>query len=183
MAALTVLETPRLLLRHPHEDDLDGWAGLMADPDSARFIGGVQSRLGAWRGLAATAGSWTLHGFGMFSVIERATGRWIGRVGPWRPEGWPGNEIGWGLVRAAWGQGFAAEAAAATMDWAFDYLGWAEVIHVIHPDNAPSQALAARLGSRRLGEGRLPPPLDIELFEIWGQDAPTWRSSRRARGA
>ena len=44
------------------------------------------------------AGSWALNGFGMFSVIEKASGLWLGRIGPWRPDGWPGNEVGWGLV-------------------------------------------------------------------------------------
>ena len=34
----------------------------------------------------------------MFSVIEKDSGRWIGRIGPWQPEGWPGTEVGWSLV-------------------------------------------------------------------------------------
>lgn len=169
MTAGLTLTTDRLILRPPVAEDLDGWAALMGDEEAARFIGGVQPRSGAWRGLCTMAGSWALHGFGMFSVVERATGRWIGRIGPWRPEGWPGDEIGWGLVRAAWGRGLAAEAAVATMDWARDALGWRDVIHVIHPDNAPSKALATRVGSRALRTGRLPAPFDAEELEIWGQ--------------
>jgi RimJ/RimL family protein N-acetyltransferase len=173
-----VLETPRLILRPPQAGDLEGWIALMSDPEAARFIGGVQPPTIAWRGLVAMAGSWALHGFGMFSVVERATGRWIGRVGPWRPHGWPGDEIGWGLVRDAWGQGYAVEAASATMDWAVDRLGWAEVIHVIDPANAPSRALARRLGAGVLRMSGLPAPYEGE-YEIWGQDAASWRARRR----
>jgi RimJ/RimL family protein N-acetyltransferase len=173
-----VLETPRLILRPPRTEDLEGWIALMSDPESARFIGGVQPPLHAWRGLIAMAGAWTLHGFGMFSVVERATGAWIGRIGPWRPPGWPGDEIGWGLLRSAWGKGYAAEAAAASMDWAFDTLGWTEVIHVIDSANSPSKALAARLGSKLRGMTRLPAPHDGE-YEVWGQDAASWRARRR----
>ena len=163
------LTTDRLALRPPAAADLEGWIALMGDERSARFIGGVQSRTMAWRGLSAVAGSWALFGHGMFSVVERATGRWIGRVGPWHPDGWPGDEIGWGLLRDAWGRGYATEAAAASLAWAREALGWREVIHVIHPDNAASRAVAVRLGSRHLRMDRLPPPLDAEAMEIWGQ--------------
>ena len=112
-----VLHTARLILRPTRAEDLEGWVALMSDPEAARFIGGVQTRLGACRGLMAMGGCWALQGFGMFSVIERASGRWIGRIGPFHPEGWPGAEIGWGLLREAWGQGHAREAATAAMGW------------------------------------------------------------------
>jgi RimJ/RimL family protein N-acetyltransferase len=174
------LETPRLILRPPAQRDLDAWAAFMGDEEAALFVGGLQSRSGAWRFMAATAGSWVLKGFGMFSVIEKASGRWIGRVGPLQPEGWPGPEVGWGLAREAWGRGLATEAAARTMDWAFDSLGWREIIHCIHPDNHPSIRVAERLGSRRLGSDRLPAPFDSEEVDIWGQSAEDWR---RRRGA
>ncbi len=177
MTDFPVLETGRLILRAPVAADLDGWAELMGDPDSARHIGGVQTRAGAWRGLATMSGAWMLEGVSMFSVVEKASGRWVGRIGPWRPEGWPGTEVGWGLVRSAWGKGYGAEAATAAIDWAFDTLRWTEVIHTIAAENAASKALARRIGSRYLRQGRLPAPLDVEL-EIWGQSREEWRARR-----
>jgi RimJ/RimL family protein N-acetyltransferase len=170
------LETERLILRPPTAEDLDSWADFMADEETARHIGGVQGREVAWRTMATHAGAWALDGFGMFSVIEKASGRWIGRLGPWQPEGWPGTEVGWGLARSSWGKGFATEGASAAIDWAFDALGWSDVIHSIAPDNVASAAVAERLGSRNRGPGRLPPPFDHLPVEVWGQTREEWRA-------
>ncbi len=175
----TVIETARLTLRPPIEADFDEWARFAGDATAMRFLGGAKPRSDAWRGMATVAGSWLLHGFSMFSVIERATGRWIGRVGPWRPEGWPGTEIGWGLAREAWGRGFATEAAEAATDWAVDTLGWSDIVHVIDPANAASIAVAVRLGSANRGPGRLPEPYQDARIDVWGQTAAQWRVRRR----
>jgi RimJ/RimL family protein N-acetyltransferase len=149
----------------------------MADPEAARYVGGVQSRHGAWRGFLTMIGAWQVQGFGMFSVIEKATGRWVGRVGPWHPVDWPGPEVGWTLVRDAWGKGYATEAATAAMDAAFHLLDWDEVIHSIDPANVASQRVAMRLGSTRRGPGRLPVPFDAAPIEIWGQTRKQWNAT------
>lgn len=172
------LETDRLILRPTAPDDFDAWAACLADPVVTAFLGGPQSRALAWRNFMTMAGSWSLLGFGMFSVIERATGRWMGRLGPWEPEGWPGHEIGWGLVREAWGKGYATEGAAASMDWAFDTLGWNEVIHSINPENVASIAVAKKLGSTLLGPGELPEPFVGDRVDLWGQTRAQWQARR-----
>ena len=172
------LETDRLILRPPIEEDLSGLAAMMEDEEAARFVGGQQPRSGAWRGMAAMAGSWALRGYGMFSVIETHSGRWIGRLGPWQPEGWPGAEVGWGLRPEAWGKGYATEGAEAAIDWAFDSLGWDDVIHCIAPANAPSARVAERLGSTLRGSAYLPEPFDSEPVDIWGQTREEWRARR-----
>jgi RimJ/RimL family protein N-acetyltransferase len=173
------LETDRLLLRPTAAADFEPWAALMADAEAARYIGGTQGRHLAWRGFLAMVGAWQVQGFGMFSVIEKATGSWVGRVGPWFPEEWPGTEIGWTLSRASWGRGYATEAATAATDWAFDRLGWTEVIHSIDPANVASQQVARRLGSALRGPGRLPAPYDHAPIEIWGQSREQWRARAR----
>jgi RimJ/RimL family protein N-acetyltransferase len=175
------LETARLILRPTAEEDLDGWAGMMADPEASRFIGGVQERPTAWRGMASMAGSWAIKGFGMFSLIEKSSGQWVGRLGPWQPEGWPGTEVGWGLHPSAMGKGYAVEGATAAIDWAFDVLGWSEVIHCIDPDNTPSQRVAERLGSRNRGPGQMPAPFQHLPIDIWGQSREDWMARRAAR--
>ena len=172
-----VLETPRLRLRPPRAEDFEEWAAFAADPAAMRFLGGPQPRATAWRSFLTMAGAWAIQGFAPFSVIDKSTGRWLGRVGPWRPDGWPGNEIGWALVTAAQGQGLAYEAATATIDWAVATLGWQDFIHCIDDGNAASVALARRLGSEARGRTRLPPPAEAEV-EIWGQTRAVWQARR-----
>jgi RimJ/RimL family protein N-acetyltransferase len=172
------LETPRLILRVPDKSDLDPLAAMMEDDEVARFLGGVAPRAVTWRGLMTMIGAWHAYGFGMFSVIEKDTGRWVGRLGPWVPEGWPGPEIGWAIVRGRWGRGYATEGAGAATEWAFDRLGWDRVIHSIHPENLASKGVARRLGSRYLGPGTLPPPYETTPTEIWGQTRDEWQARR-----
>ena len=169
------LETERLILRPTRVEDFEAWAAFAAHPESMRFLGGPQPRAVAWRAFIAMAGSWALYGFGMFSVIERASGRWLGRLGPWRPEGWPGNEIGWGMIHDVEGRGFALEGARAAIDWAFDALGWTEIIHCIDDGNERSVALARRLGSVWQRRALLPPPIGTEI-SVYGQSRPEWQA-------
>jgi RimJ/RimL family protein N-acetyltransferase len=178
-----VLETERLLLRPPQREDYAGWAALGRDEEAMRHLGGTKTAFDSWRHFLANVGSWHVLGFGPFSVIRKADGHWIGRIGPLRPEGWPGNEIGWTLAREAWGQGYATEAASAAADWAFAVLGWDEMIHCIAPDNHASQAVAKRLGSSRRGPGRMPAPHDQEAIDIWGQTRGEWFARRAPRTA
>ncbi|AMV37053.1 GNAT family N-acetyltransferase [Planctomyces sp. SH-PL62] len=153
------LETERLTLRQFRESDLDAYAEMTSDPEVMRYLGsGPMNRAEAWRNMATILGHWTLRGFGIWAVEERAGGALIGRVGCWRPEGWPGLEVGWMLRRASWGQGFATEAARASLDVAFERLGENHVISMIQGDNQPSIRVARRLGMRL--EGR------TEVFDI-----------------
>lgn len=173
-----VLHTERLILRRPAAEDFGAWAAFCADAETMRFLGGAQGRAVAWRTMCTFAGAWDVRGFGMFSVIARDTGAWIGRIGPWQPEGWPGTEVGWGIAPAYAGRGYAREAAIATINYAVDTLGWNDVIHTIHPDNAASIALARRLGSVNRGPVTLPTPLADARVDAWGQSAAEWRARR-----
>jgi RimJ/RimL family protein N-acetyltransferase len=175
------LETERLLLRIPQAQDFDGYAALNQDAEAMRFIGGAVPRAAAWRKFLLMPGAWAIQGFAMFSVIEKTSGSWLGQLGPWQPEGWPGTEVGWAFRRSAWGKGYATEAGIAAIGWAFDHLGWTDVIHSISPQNHASQALASRLGSLNRGPGKLPEPFANEPIDIWGQSRAQW-FARRASG-
>jgi len=171
------LETERLLLRPPCAEDFDAFPAFCGDPLPMQHLGGVQAPSVAWRSLATMAGSWHLLGYSMFSVIEKDSGRWVGRAGPWQPHGWPGPEVGWSIVPDRWGRGYAPEAARAAIDWAFDVLGWEQVIHTIAPDNRNSQAVARKLGARVLRHARLPPPHEVDV-QVWGQPREAWKARR-----
>jgi len=153
---MDTLETDRLLLRMFRETDLDAYAEMCADPEVMRFLSGYpQTREEAWRNMAMVVGHWQLRGFGLWAVEEKSTGAFIGRVGCWKPEGWPGMEIAWTLRRASWGRGFATEAAKAALQYAFDVLKQAHVISLIHPENDSSIRVARRIGQRLEGRNEV----------------------------
>lgn len=162
------IQTDRLILRPIGPEDFEPFAEMMAERSVAAFLtmdGEPQSRADAWRGLAMIAGCWSLRGFGMWAVEERATGKFAGRVGPWQPEGWPGFEIGWGIHPAFQRRGYATEAAEASIKWARETLGVNRIHHIIAPNNAPSQAVAKRLGARIVGTWEAPwSPPDMDLW-------------------
>jgi RimJ/RimL family protein N-acetyltransferase len=89
-----------------------------------------------------------VRGFGFWFVEERETKKFVGRVGIWHPDGWPGTEIGWGIAAEYWGKGYATEAAVSARDWAFKSLEIDELISVIHPDNEASKKVAFRIGEK-----------------------------------
>ena len=182
-----LITTDRLILRPPGFEDFEAYADYVSDPEAMEMIGGAQVRSVAWRSFMAYAGAWATTGVSMFWVFEREgedgeEGRFIGRIGPWSPEGWPGTEVGWGLRVDAQGHGYATEAAEACMDWAFEELGWTDVIHTIHPENTASQAVAKKLGSTNRGPVRLPAPID-KTVDAWGQTRAEWRARRGAGAA
>ena len=173
-----ILETERLLLRVLQAGDFERYAEMLAHPSSLH-IGGPLLRHEAWRRFLQMPGAWMVQGFAMFSVVEKSSGRWMGQAGPWCPDGWPGTEVGYSFHMDARGKGYATEACAAAMDYAFDILGWDEVIHSISPENTASQTVAQRLGSRNRGPGKLPPPLDVHAIEIWAQSRAEWAENRK----
>jgi RimJ/RimL family protein N-acetyltransferase len=179
VALVPILETERLILRAPAPEDFEPWAAFAGDEETMRHLGGAQPRAVAWRGLCQVNGAWAIRGFSMFSVIEKSTGLWVGRLGPWQPEEWPGTEVGWGLSRDAWGKGYATEGASACMDYVFDVLGWSEAIHTIEPANVGSQAVAKRLGSTLMGPVTMPPPYQDSYVEAWGQTREQWLARRK----
>ncbi len=95
-----MIETPRLKLRQWMSADIKPYSEMLADPGVARFITvdgkPVVDEMMGWRHAAVMTGHWALHGFGMFAVEEKATGRFIGRVGPWIAAGMAGlrNRLG-----------------------------------------------------------------------------------------
>jgi RimJ/RimL family protein N-acetyltransferase len=167
--AAPVVQTPRLTLRGWRPEDFTPYAAMLADPETARFITRTGKPYGereAWAETAFLTGHWQLLGYGMFVVEERATGAFIGRVGPLQPKGWPGFEVAWALAPTARGKGYAVEAARAATDWAFEHFGPPRIISVIHPGNTASQRVAERLGERRTSGQFAPFGEPCDLWEI-----------------
>jgi RimJ/RimL family protein N-acetyltransferase len=172
------LETDRLILRGWRDADLDPFARMMADAEIVRFIGGnTLARGDAWRVMATLVGHWALRGFGFWVVERKADGAFLGRVGLWQPEGWPGLEVGWALDRPYWGEGYASEAAKASLDHGFRNYPVAQLISVIHPENQPSQRVARRLGETK------GPPATLTIMgrsfpaDVWAITRERWASA------
>ncbi|MBI1365482.1 MAG: GNAT family N-acetyltransferase [Alphaproteobacteria bacterium] len=171
----TEIETKRLILRPMAPKDFEPLAAMMADSRVAEFLSfnrQPQSRAICWRGFATMIGHWRIRGFGFFSVFEKEGGAWVGRVGPWRPEGWPGLECGWGIAPAYWGKGYAPEAAIASIQWIFrERPQLSRIISLIEPSNARSQSVA-----RKIGEAKTDETFQLEGFalDIWAADREAW---------
>ena len=105
-------------------------------------------RYDAWLGMAQQLGQWELRGTGQWALEEKASGVFVGRAGTHRPEraDWPGIEVGWCLPPDHWGKGYATEAGAAAVEWAFAQHDVDALYSVILPENTASQAVARRLG-------------------------------------
>jgi RimJ/RimL family protein N-acetyltransferase len=151
------LETERLVMRMFREEDFEEYAAMTCDAEVTRYLGDGKplDRFFAWRQLAMMLGHWQLRGYGPWAVEEKATGRLVGRVGFFKPEGWPGFELGWVLGRDFWGRGFATEAARRALEFAFTEMNRERVISLIRPENRASIKVAERLGERRTGETEL----------------------------
>lgn len=151
------LETERLLMRMWRKDDFEPYANMCADPEVMRFLVGGKpyNRVEAWRHMAFLVGHWTLLGYGHWAVEEKASGKFVGRIGFLNPEGWPGFEVGWTLGREFWGKGYATEGGQRALEYAFNELNKSHVISLIHPENHPSIKVAERLGEKLEGTAEI----------------------------
>ena len=143
-----ILQTPRLLLREMDCGDLDFMAEMLGDPEVMRFFLQTDNRAEAAASIQRQIERYAAWGYGPWLVLDKESGRPLGRVGLLRQEvdGVEEVEVGYMIHRPYWRQGFAFEAAAACRDYAFSKLGRDRVISLIRPENLPSQAVARKLG-------------------------------------
>jgi RimJ/RimL family protein N-acetyltransferase len=183
------LTTERLILRPFQESDRAPFAAMSVDPAVMQFLRALPTRADsdAWidRQNAHTAA----HGFGFGAVIEKETGAFIGIVGlmhiPYEAPFVPAVEIGWRIIRAGWGRGYAPEAAAATLQFGFETLGLAEIIANTVPSNQNSQRVMVKIGMTRDLAGDYDHPMIAEgdpirrqvLYRLSRAD---WLRSRRS---
>lgn len=122
---------------------------VFGDAEVMRFGDGVQTRewVEAW--LRTCLENYQRRGFGPYAVVEQSTGDVIGYCGLFYfldIHGQPEIELGYRLRRAAWGQGYATEAARLVRDYAFHTLHIKRLIALIDPDNVPSIRVAEKIG-------------------------------------
>jgi RimJ/RimL family protein N-acetyltransferase len=148
--AIPELRTDRLLLRGWREDDREPFAALNADPEVTRFLPRSLTRDESNGLLDRIVARWRDRGYGLWAVERREDGAFLGFTGlSWQDfeaPFTPAIEIGWRYARFAWGNGYATEAARASLAFGFETLGLEEIVSFTTAANAPSQRVMERIG-------------------------------------
>lgn len=141
-------DTRRVHFREMTDADLDTIARLLGDADVMQHYPRPKTRAEAQAWIDWNVRNYAEHGFGLWLLELAATGEPIGDCGLTLQEigGEPLLEVGYHLFPRHQGHGYATEAAAACVDWAFETLVAAKVHAIIRPSNMPSRRLAKRLG-------------------------------------
>jgi [ribosomal protein S5]-alanine N-acetyltransferase len=147
---MTIIETPRLLLRELTDADHEALFEMYQDARMNRFIGGPPPpREEYWKKVRETwPAYYARHGFGLWATVRKDDGRLMGRCGLLSQEvdGERHVEVAYALSPACWGRGYATEAARASRDHAFRTLDTPHVISLILPENVGSIRVAERNG-------------------------------------
>ncbi|HTW33057.1 MAG TPA: GNAT family N-acetyltransferase [Rhizomicrobium sp.] len=147
-----MFKTARLTLRRWRDTDRNAFAAMNADPEVMWDLGGPFDRTRSDAKFDRYVAAFDRHGFGRWA-LEDAEGRFVGYTGVMpssveHPLGYHA-EIGWRLTRAAWGHGYATEAARASLQDAFARVGLTEVLSYTSADNLRSRAVMERAGLER----------------------------------
>jgi len=152
-AAPLELHSKRCVLRQWNASDLAPWAAMNADPEVRRHFPSLLSAEQASAEAGRCRDAIAQRGWGMWALEVPGEFAFAGFVGLNVPHYdapfVPAVEIGWRLPRAAWGQGYATEAAQAALEFALTRLGLDEVIAIAVPGNEASLRVMKRLGMER----------------------------------
>ncbi len=143
-----VVETERLRGEPIGDAHNQALSALLGDPRVGATLGGVLSPRQVAALTDTMAQHWGRHGFGYWVWREKATGAVIGRGGLSRTRvgGRDEVEVGWAVVPARWGEGFASELGGASVDHAFTALGLDELVAFTLPANHGSRRVMDKLG-------------------------------------
>lgn len=145
-----VLETARLTLRPLTLDDVDGLLEIFGDPEAMWAYPSTKDRAQTAGWIRWAMASYEANGWGLWAVIRRDDGRFLGDCGPMlQPvEGEEVPELGYHILRAEWGEGYATEAALACRDWFFANTTHDRLVSIVWPPNTASRRVAERVHAR-----------------------------------
>jgi RimJ/RimL family protein N-acetyltransferase len=151
--SVPTIETPRLTLRGWRDADVEPWVRMNAHPRVTEFLGQSFTREAAISRAAVIRAELERSGYGWWVAEIKDGRRFAGaillREVPFEARFTPAHEIGWRLEFEHWGHGYATEAAAAALDFAFTRLRWSEVVAFTAAVNLRSQRVMERLGMTR----------------------------------
>lgn len=144
-----VLETDRLCLRQLTLDDVNNLLGIFSDPEAMRYYPATKSREETIRWIDWNIKSYSENRFGLWAVVRRDTGSFIGQCGLTLQKNVDGRdevEIGYSMLRDQWNSGFATEAAVACRNFGFINLALTNLVSLIDPRNRASKRVAEKIG-------------------------------------
>lgn len=123
---------------------------------------------------------WRVNGFGPWAAIDKAAGRWIGRIGLDELDAWPGAdriEVGFELHAAWWGRGLATEGAVAALRFGFEQHGLQRIISVTAAAHTAARRVMEKAGLTYRGTRHwMNPDVPVVWYAI-DRDAWTARTS------
>jgi RimJ/RimL family protein N-acetyltransferase len=142
--------TERLILRRWREADREPFAALNADPDVMDYFPVLLTRAESDQMIARIEAGFEQRGYGLWALQLRATGEFIGFTGldipSFEAHFTPTVEVGWRLARSAWRQGYATEAAWASLVFGFEEADLEEIVSFTSTVNLRSRAVMERVG-------------------------------------
>ena len=172
------LETERLILRKITPADFDGWYEILSDAETMRHYPAPYDRAGVQRWMDWTLDHYAQHGFGLWAVILKENGAFIGDCGitMQRINGQLLPEIGYHIHKDYWRKGYASEAAAECMAYAFEALGFPAVYSYMKHTNAASYGVALKNGMRLIDAYDDPVNIKTLVYAITYQE---WKAGRQ----
>ena len=149
-----MLDTGRLFLRTWEADDFGFAKSLWSDPEVMTFLGGPLSDEKILEKMQAEMACAERHGIQYWPVFEKQTNEFVGCCGlrPWAYTPPPGHEMGFALVRAKWGRGYASEIARGVVNYAFETLRFSMLRAGHHPEHHDSKKILINLGFHYVDE-------------------------------
>lgn len=143
-----ICETDRLVLREMTETDLDFLYEMQEDEEAARFLDALDSDRDAQRQKLAAYRQqmYGFYGFGIWIVLEKESGKPVGRAGLQMREGFEEPELGFAVLKKYRGRGYAEEACRAVLDYAKKELELKKMRVVVDRENRKSRNLCEKLG-------------------------------------
>lgn len=141
------ITTDRLLLRPFQKEDTVGFFQMNNDPLVLQYTGDVPfADEAAAEAFLTGYQHYQNYGYGRWTVLQQATGEYLGFCGlKYHPE--TGDvDLGFRFLRECWGHGYATEAAAACLEYAFDVLELPCVIGRAQAENLASIRVLEKIG-------------------------------------
>jgi RimJ/RimL family protein N-acetyltransferase len=150
MPTANELGTERLLLRRWRASDRAPFAALNADPRVMEHFPARLTQAESDRLIARIETDFEQRGYGLWALELRASGELVGCAGldvpSFEAHFTPAVEVGWRLMRSAWGRGYATEAARATLAFGFEVASLTEIVSFTSVANLRSRAVMERIG-------------------------------------